>query len=252
MERAKKNAAAEAPVTEQAEVMEAEAEVEAPAEGIPAESLFIEGERGAEMVVPPKADEKRMFSEEEMQAMIAAAVKDALAKRAAELTRSAGSEDMVTILYLAEVSPESELLLPGYGSMRPMSYLEVPKKEFGNKFMSSLVRKLIHRRHLIVMNGLNADERRRWDCDYKAGEVLTEREFDRMLDFDTDTLAGIFENLCEEHQRFVATRFITAKERNDNRVSIEKARRINEISKKYDKEGMLKPVLEAFGKEVSN
>ena len=60
----------------------------------------------------------------------------------------------------------------------------------------------------------------------------------------------MFEKLCPEHQRFVATRMITAKEKGDNRMSAEKAKRINELSKKNDPEGMLKPVMEAYAEEL--
>lgn len=196
-------------------------------------------------------EEKRTFTEDEMQALIAKAVAEALEKAKAEQTvKISMPEDMVTVLFIAEVSPESELLIPGYGSMRPMSYMEVPKKEFGNKFMSSLVRRLIDDRSLIVTSGLSADERRRWNCDYKEGEVMDEQIFDHMLDYETPKLASIFERLCPEHQRFVACRMITAKEKGDNRISVEKARKINDLSKVNDPNGMLKPVMEAFGAEI--
>lgn len=212
---------------------------------------------GAENAVtepPIQETSVQTYTEEQVKAMIAQATKAAVAEalESAKDDRPArGTDDMVTVAYLAEVSPESELVLPGYGSLRPQGYIEVPKKEFGNKFMTTLVRKLIAKRHLIVMDGLTKDERRRWDCDYKEGEVLSEQAFDHMLDYPTPKLAEIFEKLCPEHQRFVARRMITAKEKGDNRISVEKTRRINELSKKNDPDGMLKPVLEAFGAEIT-
>ena len=194
-----------------------------------------------------------MFSAEQVRAMIAAAVEQALSKakaEAAQPVRIAAAEETVTVGYLAAVSNKSVLELPGYGTLRPGGYIEVPKREFGNKFMSNLVRKRIDNRHLIVMSGLTQEERRRWNCDYRAGEVLDERTFDRLLELPTPELAAIFEKLCPEHQRFVACRMITAKEKGDNRISMEKARRINELSKASDPAGMLKPVLEAFSAEI--
>lgn len=163
---------------------------------------------------------------------------------------SIAKDEVVTVLYIAEVSDRSVLTLNGYGSLRPNSYLQVPKLEFGGKFMSELVRKMIDRRHIIVVDGLTKDERVRWNCDYKEGEILSERAFDRMLDFDMERLCDMFAHLCQEHQRFVARRFITAKEKGDNRVSLEKVKALNEISKKSDPAGMLKPVLEAFKREM--
>ncbi len=190
--------------------------------------------------------EKETFTAEQVQKMIAEAV-----AQAQKQDISSKLDEMVTVLYLDECSPRSTLEIPGYGTMRPYGYLEVPKREFGNKFMSALVRKLIDKRILIVMSGLTQAERERWNCDYKEGEVLDEYTFDKLLDFDTPKLAAIFEKLCPEHQKFVACRMITAKENKDNRISVEKAKKINKISKKTDPNGMLKPILEAFSAEIT-
>lgn len=180
-------------------------------------------------------------------------VAEAAAKAVAEALAQRGSApaEMVTVLYLDEINQDATLTIPEYGSIRPMAYLEIPKKEFGNKFMSALVRRLIAARKLIVTDGLTKEERRRWNCDYREGEVMDMRVFDHMLDFSTEELAAVFENLCEDHQRLVACRMITAKEKGDNRVSVEKARRLNEISKRHDKDGMFRPVLQSAGKELS-
>lgn len=224
--------------------------------GRPKKNRKIEEETQEQAVSAPETEKggeesaSRLFSEQEVQAMIAKAVAEAMSKQQA--AKPAMPDDMVTVLYLDEVSPNSTLALDGYGTMRPQSYIEIPKREFGNKFMGiALVRKLIERRHLIVMDGLTQEERERWNCDYRKGELLDERTFDKMLDYPTPQLAEIFEKLCPEHQKFVACRMITAKERNDNRISVEKAKKINDLSKKNDPNGMLKPVMEAFGAEIS-
>ena len=193
---------------------------------------------------PVSENTEKTYSEEQVQDMIVKAVAEAMARQKANM------DEMVTVLYLDEVNPDSELKLDGYGSMKPNTYIEVPKKEFGNKFMSGLVRKLIGQRKLIVTNGLTKDERERWNCDYKSGEVLDEMSFDKMLDYSTEQLESIFKNLCPEHQRFIATRMITAKENGDNRVSLSKAQRLNELSKATDPAGMFKPVLDAFGNDI--
>lgn len=160
------------------------------------------------------------------------------------------NDDVVTVLFIDEVSPDNELNLPGYGTMRPGSYLDVPKKEFGGKFQSNLVRLLIKQRELLVVDGLTADERIRWNCDYKEGEVLTENAFDHLLDYTPERLRNVCDKLCGEHVQLVARRFIQAKERGDNRMCLEKAQIVNEISKKFDKRGMLEPVIEAFRQEI--
>lgn len=192
------------------------------------------------------------FTAEQVQDMIAKAVAEALAGAKTQNVSVTVPEEMVTILYMDEVSRNSTLELPGYGSIRPMSYIEIPKKEFGGKFMGiPIARKFIDRRKLLVMDGLTKEERERWNCDYKEGEVLDERTFDKMLDFPTPKLAEIFKALCPDHQRFVACRMITAKEKGDNRISIERAKIINDLSKATDPRGMLKPVMEAYGAEIT-
>lgn len=197
---------------------------------------------------------EKTYSQAETEAMIQAAVEAALKKQAAEMqpTRifTTSTDELVTVMFMAEVSPEDVLVIPGYGSLRPNSSLDIPKKEFGGQFMSNLVRKLIDKRYLIVANGLNEDERIRYNCNYKEGEVLDERTFDRLLDYDTERLCEIFKKLCVEHKRFVCRRIITAHEKKDNRISLSKVKAINDISKEFDPEGMLKPVMEAYAREL--
>lgn len=197
----------------------------------------------------------KTYSEEEVQKIVDKAVAEAV-KNAAETVQPTkiyrtADDEMVTVFFIAEVSPDNTLLIPGYGSLRPNSYLEIPKKEFGGQFMSNLVRKLIEKRHLIVADGLTADERVRWNCDYKEGEILDEYAFDHILDFDIEKLVNIFKSLCTEHKRFICRRMITAYEKGDNRVSLEKARALNDISKQVDPEGMLKPILKDYREKIS-
>lgn len=192
-----------------------------------------------------------LFTQSDVQEMIAKAVSDALAN--AKAAAPAPQNDTVTVLYLDEVAQNSALNLGDYGQLRPHSYLDIPKREFGNKFMGiPIVRRFVDNRRLLVMSGLTQEERERWNCDYKPGEVLDERTFDKFLDYSTPELAGIFKHLCPEHQRFVAIRMITAKEKGDNRISLEKVRTINELSKQNDPDGMLRTVLEAFSQEIKS
>ena len=198
----------------------------------------------AKTVAKPK--EEKSYTEKQVQELIAKAVNEALSKMAAKTEET----DSVTVLFLAEVSPENVFVIPGYGSLRPNSYLDVPKREFGGKFMTPLVRKLIHKRHLIVLNGLTEDERKRYDCDYKEGEVLSEKAFDHLLDYEPQELGEIFKRLCPEHKKFVCRRMITAFENNDWRLNVEKVKTINDISKSDDPEGMLKPLMKAYGEKL--
>lgn len=206
---------------------------------------------------PKETDEKaapvaeKTYTKAELDAMIAAAVQQAIANYApAPLPAQTAGDSVVTVLFIAEVSKENQLELPGYGAMRPNSYLEIPKKEFGGKFMSPLVRLLIDKRHLLVVDGLTEDERIRWNCDYKDGEVLSERVFDHMLDFDTAQLCDIVAHLCDEHKRFVCRRITQARVDKDNRLSLDRVKAVNALTTHIVEGGLLQPVIEDFAKEL--
>lgn len=184
---------------------------------------------------------ERTYTESEVQAMIAAL-----------LAKQKKPEDEVVRLYFMNVcNKDNAAELPGYGVVRPGQYLEIPKKEFGGKFMSAQARKFIEKRRLLVLDGLNEEERRRWNCDYKRGENLTENAFDRLLDMPQSELVALFKALCVEHKEFVA-RFIfsmvaDAREKKlpvDNRISLGLVRELNEASKADKAEGMLGKTVE--------
>lgn len=161
-------------------------------------------------------------------------------------------EENVELTYIASVSPNNVLSLGDYGTLNGVGgYIEVPRKEFGGKFLTPEVRGLLSARRLIVLNGLNEDERKRYGVDYKDGELLDMQMFDRLLDMPLERLKEIFTKLCPEHRQMVATRFISAYQKGDNRVSREKVEPLNELSKvpgNSEDKGMFYPVLASMNK----
>ena len=153
--------------------------------------------------------------------------------------------EVVVLYYVPACSPDNEANLGDYGVVRPGQYIEIPKKEFG-RFMGPQARKFVEKRRLLVLSGLNEEERRRWNCDYKKGETLTENAFDNLLDLSEAKITDLFRALCPEHQKAVA-RFLISKadealrkgERIDNRIDLSKVRALNEISKGAEPNGML-------------
>ena len=200
----------------------------------------VQTEEVQDMQAEVKEENEAIFTRAQVEEMIAEAV-----RKATQATVKEAADDMVTMLYLAEVSKDDTLILPGFGTLRPHSYLQVTKREFGSKFMSTLARKLIDRRYLLVISGLTDDERERWNCLYRPGEVMSEKVFDKILTLPKDEICEIFRHLCPEHRQFIATRFITAAERKDNRVSLDKAVALNEISKESGEE-LFRPIIEAY------
>lgn len=205
-----------------------------------------DGENGGKRIstapAEPRNDKtERVYTESEVQAMIAAL-----------MAKQKKPEDEVVRLYFMNVcNKDNAAELPGYGVVRPGQYLEIPKKEFGGKFMSAQARKFIEKRRLLVLDGLNEEERRRWNCEYKRGETLTENAFDRLLDMPMSEIVALFKALCVEHKEFVArfifTKVAEAKEKKmpvDNRISLQLVRELNEASKADKAEGMLSKTVE--------
>lgn len=177
---------------------------------------------------------------------------EALRRRIAELEadrKPSGNDGVVELTVIAAVSPDNVTSLGDYGSLNGVGgYIEIPRKEFGGKFMTPVVRSLLRDRSLIVCSGLSEAERKRYGVDYREGELLDVEAFDRLLDMDTEALATLFRKLCPEHKAFAATRFITAYEKGDNRVSREKVGPLNDISKEVEPKGMFKPVLDGMNR----
>lgn len=179
---------------------------------------------------------------------------EALRRRVAELEAAARktaapADGVVELTFLASVSPNNVCSLGDYGSLNGVGgYLEIPRKEFGSKFMIPVVRSLLQDRSLIVCSGLSEEERKRYGVDYQEGELLDMSAFDRLLDMPPAELTKLFTKLCPEHKEFAATRFITAYEKGDNRVSREKIEPLNDISKEINPKGMFRPILEGMNK----
>lgn len=158
----------------------------------------------------------------------------------------------VKIIYIDSVIPNNEIPIGGgrkiTGSGRVFS---VPMELFEGEFMTPLVMKLIDERKFIILDGLTDEQRMQYNCFYSEGEVVRdEGMFDYLFDMDTDKAAGIFANLCPQHQQLVATRFMTAWfEKHDNRITRDKVETLNKISKKNDPDGLFTPIVKEFNEK---
>lgn len=173
-------------------------------------------------------------------------LKAQLASRGNENVNSSSStNNIVELMYLSNVSNDNVLDLGDFGVLNGVGgMIEIPRKDFGGKFMTPFVRKLLQKRRLIVLNGLTDDERQRYGVRYSDGETLDIQTFDKLIDMQLPQLEQIFSRLCAEHQQFAATRFITAYENEDNRVSRDKISRMNEISKTNFPDGLFRVTIE--------
>ena len=197
----------------------------------------------------PIAD--RLYTDDEVKAIAAQAAKEAVANYQKENqlgTAVYNKEEYVTLLYIGAIADGTVVSLGKLGQINKAgSTRDIPKKEFLQN-MTFAVEKMLESRALIVVNGLTDEERERYGLDYKEGELLTQDAFYKLLNYSDSEITAIFRKLCEEHRRVVAKMFLSAYfEKRDNRITAEKVKSLNEISKENDKDGMFKPILEDMG-----
>lgn len=203
----------------------------------------------------PTQPKAKMFSEDDVKALIAEALKAKeqelvrlaqMQKVAQPVVMQVKQDDMVTLLFLGAIAQGTVVSLGTLGQInRAGGTIDVPKSAFFQG-LTYTVEQMLQKRKLIVVNGLTDDERERFGVKYREGELLSVNNFYRLLDLDVDTLKDLYPKLCEEHQRMVATMFITAYGKGDVRVNMEKVKALNKISKKLDKDGLFTPIIEGL------
>lgn len=181
--------------------------------------------------------ENKSFSEEEVNAIVAKAVAEALAKAQSNVVKVSPEKEFVRMLYLDDCSNDNELFFgPNrkFGSITgPVGYINVAKDDWLGEFRDNLVQSLLKSRKLIVLDGLTDEERKLHDVEYSDGEVMDEKLFRNLLDHIKE-LPEIYKKLCPAMKQIVATRIQTAYDAKDPRVvrNREIIVQLNKISKK--------------------
>ena len=158
----------------------------------------------------------------------------------------------IKILYIDSAIARNEVPIGHgrriYGSG---SIFDVQLEEFQGEFMTPLVSDFLKERKFIVLSGLSDELRRQYNCYYTEGEVIkSEGLFDFFFNMSTEEAIEKFEALCPEHRQFVATRFIDAYERGDNRITRDKVEALNKISKENDPEGLFTPIVKDINDKI--
>lgn len=201
-----------------------------------------------------KEVKKISMTEEEFNEAVKLAVEKAIAgipvnqpQQVLQVTK----EEYVTILFLGAIAAKTSVVLPKWGVISfAGNTLDIPKKEFVQGLGVPVNNALIRKRQIIVVDGLSPAERKRYGVDYKDGELLTQGNFISLLDYSTDKICEIFEKLCPEHKHLVGQMFYDAFLNNDGRVTLEKVKSLNEISKETEPKGMFTAVLEGIAERI--
>ena len=188
-------------------------------------------------------------------------LQDELAARKPQIVQVMADTERVVMRFQAEVADDNVTIFGPdgmYGQVTGKAgTVAVPKSEW-SRFYTESVRAMIARRWLIVLSGMDEQEREMYGCNYKPGEILDEMAFHKMLDMGRDLIA-IFPALCPDHQAMVASRFMTAWYAGDQRVKDrELVVALNEMSKEPYKnadktdirrKGLFLPIIEGLNAE---
>ena len=184
-----------------------------------------------------------------------------LAEKRPQVVQVMADTERIVLRFQAEVADDNETRFGPdgmYGQVTgKVGTVAVPKSEW-SRFYNESVRNMMTRRWLIVLSGMDEQEREMYGCNYKPGEILDEMAFYKLLDMGRDLIA-VFPKLCPDHQEMVASRFITAYADGDDRVKDrELVVALNEMSKETYKDadkkdlrrkGLFWPIIEAMNAE---
>lgn len=191
-----------------------------------------------EQVQPTATESTKTFTEEDVQRMIA----EALAKQAEtfkpQVIQVAQGDKKVVIRFQAEVADDNVAVFGAggyYGQITGKSgMLTVPKSEFTSRFLDESARWMLKHRWLIVLDGLDEQERELYGVNYREGEYMDDMAFAKMLDIPADEMLDVYTKLCLPYREMVARRFVTGYQNGDYRVTERRSliKQLNDMSKK--------------------
>lgn len=189
---------------------------------------------------PVESSPAPVFTQEEVNAIVAQAVEAALAKQAQQnVIRVSTDIPMVKLLYQCECSPVNVINFGVNGKFGSITgktgKLSITKEAFVGEFRDELVQNLLASRELIVIDGLTDDEREMYGVNYRKGEFMDEKVFAKMVDMGNDLL-DIYPDLNQTYKDMVAKRFAEEYEKNPKRIARDLVVKLNDISKKSMKD----------------
>ena len=209
-----------------------------------------------------KTTSKKQYSSEEIanvlntpeaQAAMQKMIAEMLAKQPQPVMQvNYQKEEMVTLLYMGAVAEGSMVTLwEGFEIQGRGGTRDIPKKEFLQHLSQGVIKRLKDRR-LIVVDGLNADERERYGVKYTDNELASVDIYYKLLSYDEDKIISIFKNVCDSHKTIIASLFKTAYMAHDNRINQPLIERLNKASKTVDPKGMFSDILKDMARELSD
>ena len=181
--------------------------------------------------------DEKTYSESELNAMIAKAVAEAIAKAQTNVVQISTERPMVKMLFIDDCSDDNVITFGINGKFGtvtgPVGYINVAKDDWLGEFRDNQQQMLLNERKLIVLDGLTDEERELHGLNYKPGEVLDEKMFRNLFDH-MEELPEIYARLCPSLRAVVAARLQNGYDSNDPRVMGNRdiLVKLNKISKK--------------------
>ena len=158
-------------------------------------------------------------------------VSEAQTQTPQQIIVSADSGERVWFLWMADVADDNVTLIGEHGEygriVGKTGSFYVPKNDL-SRVLDTANRYYLQNRWMIVVSGLDEDEREALGVNYKEGELLDQKAFTRITELDHDTLFEIFPALCESHKEMIASRYHEAYE-NGKKINRQTVLDLNKI-----------------------
>jgi len=196
--------------------------------------------------------EAQMAAMREEMAQQIAAFKETLAQaQKPQIVQLTATTEQVHFLWMADVAQDNvQDFGPGglYGRIigRTGEFF-VPKNDV-SRILDNITRMCLDRRWLIVVDGLNEEEREALGVNYSEGELLDRKAFAKMIELG-DKILEIFPALCEGHKEMVAKRFYEAWMEKNPYVRREIVTELNRMAKEAGmKENAFSAIIDGMNK----
>lgn len=178
----------------------------------PEEQVVVEEVKEEVKVEEPK--EKEISETEALKAQVEE-LKRLLAEQQSkpvQVVQIANDTERVQFLWQAEVADDNQVIFGDNGRYGKIvgktGGFSVPKNDLSS-VLDARTRQFIDMRWLIIVSGLNEEEREALNANYSEGEILDKKAFAKMVELG-DKMLDIYPELCDEHKAMVAKRYYEA------------------------------------------
>jgi len=220
-----------------AEIIAAIEGTSARTEETPSENVVIVAKTPSENVETAKVDpavELLKEQNEMLQKQMEELQKQLIALQRPQVIQVSADTERVHFLWQAEVADYNlETFGPGgmYGSITGKTgTFSVPKNDL-SRILDDKNRRFLARRWLIVLDGLDDDERVSLGVDYKDGEILGRNAFVHLIDMPKEEICEVYRQLCPNHKEMVGQRFYEAWQNGNQSVTRDKVIALRNITR---------------------